>query len=167
MRKLAWVATWVAAACLVAGCAARAQTGKPAADQRKPQKAAAGGEERGKPEQTPLSQKAKQPLAQSQKYKLGNREQEAKAMFNKGLALYEDLKKPEEAIAAYDEVARRFEDAAEPAIRETAAMAMVKKGLALYLLNRYGEARKAFEQAAQRGYPEARRALELLTREGH
>ena len=123
MRKLAWVATWVAAVCLVAGCAARVQTGKPAADQRKPQKAAAGGEERGKPEQTPLSQKAKQPLAQSQKYKLGNREQEAKAM--------------------------------------------VKKGATLYLLKRYGEARKAFEQAAQRGHAGARRALEILRQEGH
>jgi len=47
------------------------------------------------------------------------------------------------------------------------AEAMVNKGTALYYLKRYYEARKAFEEAAKLGHPQARQALEILREEGH
>ena len=50
-------------------------------------------------------------------------EKKAKALFNKGMALSE-AGKLDEAIAAYDEVARRFGDADETALLEQVAMAL-------------------------------------------
>ena len=93
----------------------------------------------------------------------GIRELVAKAMVNKGLALCDGLGKPVEAILVWYEVVRRFEDAAEPGIRKQVASAMFNKGVALYELKRYEDARKAFEQAAQRGHSKARHMLEILT----
>ena len=44
--------------------------------------------------------------------------------------------KPEEAIAVYDALIARFEDASEPALREQVAKALHNKGITLGQLNR-------------------------------
>lgn len=58
------------------------------------------------------------------------RVQTARALVNKGVAL-ENAGKLEDAIAASDEVVRRFGDAEEPALREAVAGARFNKGVAL------------------------------------
>ncbi|MGH7864248.1 MAG: tetratricopeptide repeat protein [Candidatus Binataceae bacterium] len=52
---------------------------------------------------------------------------QAHGLFAEGFALGQ-LGEPAAAIAAYDEVVRRFGDSAEPALREPVAMALVNKG---------------------------------------
>jgi len=47
------------------------------------------------------------------------------------------------------------------------AEAMVNKGVALYYLKRYAEARECFEKAAELGLAQARQVLEILRQEGH
>jgi tetratricopeptide (TPR) repeat protein len=47
------------------------------------------------------------------------------------------------------------------------AEAWLNKGLALYSLKRYAEARQALEKAAELGLAQARQALEALRQEGH
>ena len=63
----------------------------------------------------------------------------ARALVNKGFTLG-TLNRGEEAIAAYDEVLRRFGEAPEPALREPVAWALVNKGVTLGTLNRSEEA---------------------------
>jgi len=46
------------------------------------------------------------------------------------------------------------------------AKAMYNKGVALYGLKRYDEARKTLEKADKLGYPDARRVLEIMKSQG-
>jgi tetratricopeptide (TPR) repeat protein len=66
----------------------------------------------------------------------------------------------------YDELEKRYGKSTEPEIQVQVAKAMLKKGVALFELRRYDEARKVFEKADKLGDPEARRALELMNRLG-
>ena len=47
-----------------------------------------------------------------------------------------EVGRQEEAIAAYDELARRFGEDTDPALREQVAMALVNKGIRLWHLDR-------------------------------
>ena len=73
----------------------------------------------------------------------------ARALVNKGLTLGQ-LNQSEEAIAVYDEVLRRFGEAAEPALREQVAWALVGKGIALEPSNRSEEAIAVYDEVARR-----------------
>jgi hypothetical protein len=53
------------------------------------------------------------------------------AVVREGLGTLGGLGRWQEAIAAYDEVERRFGDAQEPALREQVARALVNKGVRL------------------------------------
>ena len=73
----------------------------------------------------------------------------AMALYFKG-TLLGGLKRPEEALATYDEVVHRFRDSVEPAVLESVASAFVEKGIILDELNRSGEALAAFEEVVRR-----------------
>ena len=60
------------------------------------------------------------------------------------------LHRPEEALAAFDEVARRFGDSEEPAVQEAVAKAFANKAAVLGMSNRFEEALAAFDQVARR-----------------
>jgi tetratricopeptide (TPR) repeat protein len=79
----------------------------------------------------------------------------ARALFNKGCTL-DALNRSEEEIVVYDEVIKRFRDAAEPDLREQVANALINKGLTLGALNRseeeialYDEVMKRFGEATE------------------
>ncbi|MBI3693689.1 MAG: SIR2 family protein [Acidobacteria bacterium] len=76
-------------------------------------------------------------------------ERAAKAFLYKGITLG-SLGRPLEAIAAYDEVVRRFEDAVEAGLREQVAEALVNKGFTLGALNRSEEAIAVYDEAVRR-----------------
>jgi len=73
----------------------------------------------------------------------------ARALLYRGVTL-RTLNRHEEAIAAYDEVVRRFGDASDPRLREPVAQALVKKGLMLRALNRREEAVAAHDEVVRR-----------------
>lgn len=58
--------------------------------------------------------------------------------------------RPEEALAAYEQVTARFGDDPAPALRALAAEALLRKGITLGKLNRTAEAAAAYGQAATR-----------------
>ena len=66
-------------------------------------------------------------------------EQEAKALFNKGVAL-DNLHRNEEAVAAFNDVITRFSNSQDPKIQKAVAMALGAKGVNLAQLHRYEEA---------------------------
>ena len=79
----------------------------------------------------------------------------ARALFRKGYVLSE-LNRSEEALAAYDEVLRRFGEATELPLRERVARALVNKGHRLGNLDRgdeelavYGEVLRRFGEATE------------------
>ena len=74
---------------------------------------------------------------------------DAVALYNVGVTLGQ-LNRSEEAIQAYEEVARRFGEATEPALREPVAKAMVNKGVALGRLKRSEEEIQACEEVVRR-----------------
>ncbi|MDP2999906.1 MAG: SIR2 family protein, partial [Bryobacterales bacterium] len=71
------------------------------------------------------------------------------ALLCKGITLGQ-LNRSEEEIAVYDEVARRFGEATEPALREPVAGALVNKGVRLGELNRSEEAIAVYDEVARR-----------------
>jgi tetratricopeptide (TPR) repeat protein len=73
----------------------------------------------------------------------------AKALVNKGITL-EKLNRDEDAISAYDEVVRRFDDSTETAIQEQVAKALVNKGITLEKLNRDEDAISAYDEVVRR-----------------
>jgi tetratricopeptide (TPR) repeat protein len=73
----------------------------------------------------------------------------AEALYNKGVALGA-LGRPVEAVAAYDQVAARFGDSANPALAGQVAWALVNRGVALGALGRPVEAVAAYDQVAAR-----------------
>jgi tetratricopeptide (TPR) repeat protein len=77
------------------------------------------------------------------------REQVAKTLFNKGVALGR-LGRFEEAVAVYDEVVARFGEASEPAVREQVANALINKGAALGRLGRFEEKLAVYDDVVAR-----------------
>ena len=82
------------------------------------------------------------------------------------------LDKPEELVELALKNLGRYEEAlgcCERAlqINPEFAEAWSNKGVALYFLKRYAQARQAFEKAAALGFHQAADALEVLRREGH
>ncbi|MDZ7297569.1 MAG: hypothetical protein ONB50_06240, partial [candidate division KSB1 bacterium] len=73
----------------------------------------------------------------------------AKALRNKGITLGQ-LKRSEEALAAYDEVLRRFGEATELPLREQVATALVNKGYRLGQLKRSEEELAAYDEVLRR-----------------
>jgi len=71
------------------------------------------------------------------------------ALLYKGVTLGQ-LNRSEEEIAAYDEVARRFGEATEPALRKRVAMALFNKGFRLGQLKRSEEAIAVCDEVARR-----------------
>jgi hypothetical protein len=55
------------------------------------------------------------------------------ALVDKG-ALLGELGRPEEAAGAFDQVVERFDDVADPELRQLVAQALVDKGLAQALI---------------------------------
>jgi len=76
-------------------------------------------------------------------------EQMARALFNKAVALG-ILGRSEEALAAYEEVVRRFGEANEPALREQVAKALFNKGVRLGALGRSEEEIAVSEEVVRR-----------------
>ena len=76
---------------------------------------------------------------------------------NKGLALVE-LGRLQDALVCFEGATR---------VDPQCERAWHNRGVLLYQLGRYAEARRAFEKAADLGGDEARRALDVMTREGH
>jgi len=68
----------------------------------------------------------------------------AKALFNRG-AVLGTLNHSDDEIAVYDSLIARFENAAEPRLREQVAMALFSKGVALGKLGRQEEALLAYD----------------------
>jgi tetratricopeptide (TPR) repeat protein len=75
------------------------------------------------------------------------------ALLNIGV-LFRELGRPEDEMAVYDQVVDRFGEAAEPALREQVAKALVGKGAALLALGRPEEAAGVYDQVVDR-YGEA------------
>jgi tetratricopeptide (TPR) repeat protein len=73
----------------------------------------------------------------------------ARALLNKGVRLGA-LNRSEDAIAAYDEVVRRFGDATEPEMRERVAKALRNRGVRLGALNRTEDAIAAYDEVLRR-----------------
>lgn len=76
-------------------------------------------------------------------------ERAAKALVNKGVTL-DALDRGEEAIAAYDEVVKRFGDAGELSLREEVGKALVNKGFRLGVLNRNDQEFAAYDETVKR-----------------
>jgi hypothetical protein len=74
---------------------------------------------------------------------------EAKALHGQGYCLME-MGRQSEAIAAYDEVVRRFGDSSEPALKERVAKALINKGYALYSGGKQAEAIAACDEVVRR-----------------
>jgi tetratricopeptide (TPR) repeat protein len=75
--------------------------------------------------------------------------QQALNTLNRG-ALFGQLGRNDEAVAAYDEVIARFKDAGEPRLREQVAMALVNKGARLGQLGRNDEAVATYDEVIGR-----------------
>ncbi|MDZ7305400.1 MAG: SIR2 family protein, partial [candidate division KSB1 bacterium] len=73
----------------------------------------------------------------------------ARALLRKGYVLGQ-LNRSEEALAAYDEVLRRFGEATELPLREQVARALVNKGYRLGQLNRSEEELAAYDEVLRR-----------------
>ena len=73
----------------------------------------------------------------------------ARALLSKGVTLGA-LNRHEEAIAAYDELVKRFGEAEEPVLRERVAKALINKGFNLRALNRTEEAITAYDEVVKR-----------------
>ena len=73
----------------------------------------------------------------------------ARALFDKAGAL-DDRNQAEGALAAYDEVVRRFGESEAPALREWVATALARKGVALGALDRPAEALIAYDEVVRR-----------------
>jgi tetratricopeptide (TPR) repeat protein len=73
----------------------------------------------------------------------------ARSLVNRGIAL-RTLGHHRGAVAACDEVFRRFGDAADPALRDQVAKAWLNKGFALYALNRHTDAVAANDEVIRR-----------------
>ncbi|MGX5664216.1 tetratricopeptide repeat protein, partial [Diaphorobacter nitroreducens] len=71
------------------------------------------------------------------------------ALVNKGVTQGQ-LNQHEAAIATYDEVLRRFGEAAEPALREQVAMALVNKGVTQGQLNQHEAAIATSDEVLRR-----------------
>jgi tetratricopeptide (TPR) repeat protein len=69
-----------------------------------------------------------------------------------------ELAKFQEALQCYDRVLT---------INPDDAGAWFNKGVALYELKLYAEARQALQKAADLGHPRARQALDIVSKEGH
>jgi tetratricopeptide (TPR) repeat protein len=80
---------------------------------------------------------------------------------NKGVA-HGKADRPDEEIAAYDEVVRRFGDAQEPALREQVAKALVNKGVAHGKADRPDEAIIAYDEVVRRFGDAQEPALRVL-----
>ncbi|MEO5373514.1 MAG: hypothetical protein H7840_04460 [Alphaproteobacteria bacterium] len=76
-------------------------------------------------------------------------DQVAMALVAKGAVLGE-MKRDDEAVAAYEQVEARFGSATEPALRERVARALFNKGFSLGKLERYDEEIAAYEQVEAR-----------------
>jgi len=81
------------------------------------------------------------------------REQVAVALMKKSAVLAWELERPEEAIHVWDEVYRRYADAPEPALRESANAALWKKGLTLVELKQRSAALGVYREIAARRVP--------------
>ena len=76
--------------------------------------------------------------------------------------------RPEEALAVFDEVVRRFGESEAPALLETVAKALTNKGATLGALNRREEALAAFDEVASRfGESEAPGLIETVVEGSH
>jgi tetratricopeptide (TPR) repeat protein len=75
--------------------------------------------------------------------------EEAEALVDKGAA-FESQSRSAEAIAAYDEVGRRFGEDPDPGLRMEAAGALFRKGSALGLLGQSEEAIAAYDEIVRR-----------------
>ena len=73
----------------------------------------------------------------------------ANTLFQKGVALGE-IGRTEEALAAYDEILRRFGESDAPALREQVAMALLNKGGTLASLDRPEEELAAYDEVLRR-----------------
>ena len=67
------------------------------------------------------------------------------ALVNKGVRLG-SLNRSQEAIAAYDDVVKRFGEATEPALREQVAKALVNKGILLLRQEKNAQACQCFSE---------------------
>jgi len=85
----------------------------------------------------------------------------ARALVGKAVVL-RILARDEEAIAACNEVVRRFADATEPTLRELAAKALISKGLALRTLSKSEDAIAPNDEVVQRFGDAAEPALRVL-----
>jgi tetratricopeptide (TPR) repeat protein len=73
----------------------------------------------------------------------------SQALLYRGLTLG-TLKRSTDAIAAYDEVVRRFGDASDPPLREQVAKALINKGVTLSTLNRSDDAVASYDEVVRR-----------------
>lgn len=73
----------------------------------------------------------------------------ARVMLNRGVT-QRQLNEPEAAINTYDEVLRRFGDAAEPALQEQVAAALFNKGNAQVGIEQYEAAISAYDEVMRR-----------------
>src|SRR6185369_15952583 len=87
--------------------------------------------------------------------------QVAKALLYKGITLA-TINRSEEAIAIYDEVARRYGDATEFPLRMLVATALVNKGVTLGKLNRREEAIAIYDEVVRRDGDATELALQEL-----
>ena len=89
------------------------------------------------------------------------RERAATAQLFKGITLG-SLNHDEEAIAAYEEVIKRFGESKEPALQQLVARALVIKGASLGALNRNEEAIAAYQEVINRFGESKEPALQQL-----
>jgi tetratricopeptide (TPR) repeat protein len=85
----------------------------------------------------------------------------AMALFSKGVTLGE-LGRSEAALAAYDEMVRRFGEASEPALRVLLAKAILNRGVTLGKLERSDEEIGAYDEVVRRFGEASEPALRVL-----
>jgi tetratricopeptide (TPR) repeat protein len=92
------------------------------------------------------------------------REQVARALNNRGTALRE-LGRPQDALAAYQQVVDDYGDDPSPVLRERVARALNNRGVVLGELGRPQEALAAYQQVIDdyRDDPSLREEVELAT----
>ena len=61
-----------------------------------------------------------------------------------------ELGEPEQAVAIFDDIDRRFGDEIEPGVRETVAATLLRKSIALHFLGKFDKATAAFDELDRR-----------------
>jgi len=77
------------------------------------------------------------------------RQQEAKALFNKGMILSYKLNRFEESIGVFEELVRHYGDDTSPSVREWVARALFNKAVIFGQLNRPGEKIEVYDELVQ------------------